>query len=98
MTFSPATIFRILSLLKLLEMRKLIIVCPNLERDDGHQKDIASHVYLKNWGIVCWNFKELPNLIDQAADFQITQYERKEFSGGPFIDKVVQDLYFKNAF
>jgi len=78
----------------LLEMRKRIIVVPNLERNDRHQKDIANVVSQKKWGLVCWHYRDIPVLIERAADFPMTPYERKEFSGGTYIDTIINELYF----
>jgi len=77
----------------LLEMRKRIIVVPNLERDDRHQKDLASIVSQKRWGLVCWRYQDLPALIERAADFALTPYERKEFTGGPYIESIIKAVY-----
>ena len=78
----------------LLEMRKRIIVCPNLDRDDSHQKDLAGVVSRRKWGLVCWHYQDLPELIIRASNFSMVPYERQEFFGGPYIDKIVRKLYF----
>jgi len=80
----------------LLEMCKHIIVCPNLDRDDSHQKDLAGVVSRKKWGLVCWHYQDLHELIARASDFPIVPYERQEFFGGPYINKIVRKLYFSN--
>jgi beta-1,4-N-acetylglucosaminyltransferase len=82
---------------KLLEMRKRIIVFPNLQRDDSHQRDLADVVSRRKWGLVCWNYQDLPAVIAGAADFPIEPYERREFSGGPYINAIVQQLYFRHG-
>lgn len=78
----------------LLEMRKRIIVVPNLDRDDSHQKDLADVVSRKKWGLVCWRYQDLPELIVRAIDFPISLYEHQAFFGGPYINKIVRKLYF----
>ena len=78
----------------LLEMRKRIIVFPNLDRDDSHQKDLAGIVSRKKWGLVCWHYQDLPELIVRAIDFPIVPYEHQEFLGGPYINNIVRKLYF----
>jgi beta-1,4-N-acetylglucosaminyltransferase len=82
------------TIFSLLEMRKRIIVFPNLDRDDSHQKDLAGVVEKNKWGLVCRHYQDLPELIERAGDFPIVSYERQEFSGGPYIDKIVRKLYF----
>lgn len=76
----------------LLEMGKRIVVFPNLDRDDRHQQDLAAVVGHRRWGIVCWRFEDLPEIIASAADFRMTPYEN-EFCGGPYISGMIRDLY-----
>lgn len=80
----------------LLEMRKRIIVVPNLDRDDSHQKDLAGVVSSKKWGLVCWHYQELPELIVSAINYPIVPYERQEFFGGPYLDTILRKQYFSN--
>jgi len=79
----------------LLEMRKRIIVFPNLDRDDSHQKDLADVVSRNKWGLVCWHYKDLPDLIVRAIDFPIVPYEHQAFFGGPCINNIIRKLYFR---
>jgi beta-1,4-N-acetylglucosaminyltransferase len=80
----------------LLEMRKRIIVFPNLDRDDSHQKDLAGVVEKNKWGLVCWSYQKLPELIMSALNFPMVPYQRQEFFGGPYIDNIIRKLYFSN--
>jgi beta-1,4-N-acetylglucosaminyltransferase len=77
----------------LLELQKRIIVVPNLERDDSHQKDLSEVVARKKWGLVCWNFAALPDLIADSLHFNILPYEHQRFFGGSYIDNMVRQLY-----
>lgn len=80
----------------LLEMSKRIIVVPNLERDDSHQKDLAGVVSSNKWGLVCWQYQELPELVMSALHFPMVPYQRQEFFGGPYIDDIIRRQYFSN--
>jgi len=82
------------SIFTLLEMKKRIIVIPNLERDDHHQNDLANIVSSKQWGLVCWNYEDLPSLIERSIKFPLVPYERKEFFGGQFLDELIKQTYF----
>ncbi len=82
------------TIFSLLEMRKRIIIVPNLDRDDSHQKDLAEVVSRKKWGLVCWRYQDLPDLIVHASKIPLELYRRQEFFGGPYINKVVNELYF----
>jgi beta-1,4-N-acetylglucosaminyltransferase len=77
----------------LLEMGKRIIVVPNLDRDDSHQKDLAGVVERNKWGLVCWSNQDLAELVMSAQHFTMTPYQRQEFFGGPYINKMVNKLY-----
>jgi beta-1,4-N-acetylglucosaminyltransferase len=78
----------------LLEMRKRIIVVPNLDRDDSHQKDLAGVVEKKQWGLVCWRFQDISELIERVSDFPAVPYQRQEFFGGTHIDAIIEKKYF----
>jgi beta-1,4-N-acetylglucosaminyltransferase len=78
----------------LLEMRKRIIVVPNLDRVDSHQKDLAGVVERKQWGQVCWRFQDISELLARADDFPAVPYQRQEFYGGSYIDDLARKLYF----
>jgi len=77
----------------LLEMQKRIVVVPNLERDDSHQKDLSDVVARKKWGLVCWHFEALPDLIVHSTHFNMLPYEHQKFFGGGYIDNMVRELY-----
>jgi beta-1,4-N-acetylglucosaminyltransferase len=78
----------------LLEMGKRIIVVPNLDRDDSHQRDLAGVVEKKQWGLVCWSFQDISELIEHALDFPAVPYQRQEFYGGSYIGDMARKLYF----
>lgn len=78
----------------LLELGKHIIVVPNLDRDDGHQKDLAKVIEKKRWGLVCWKLDMLPALIEEAMACELAPYDRQEFSGGTLINEMIKNLYF----
>lgn len=64
---------------QLLELKKKIIVVPNLERIDKHQSDISSYMELRGHLLVCWNISELAEKIGLASDFNPVPYVKDEF-------------------
>ena len=82
------------TIFNLLERGKHIIVVPNLDRDDGHQRDLAEIISQKKWGLVCWELDTLPALIEKAATCELLPYDGQKFSGGPFINELIKNLYF----
>ena len=63
----------------LLEMKKLIIVVPNFDRIDQHQKEIASYIEDKNYGLVCYDTNNLYNLIDSIKGKKFAPYNKESF-------------------
>lgn len=78
---------------RLLDMGKRLIVVPNLKRDDCHQKDLAAVVARKKWALVCWRLEDLPGLISGAFEQPLAAYERQEFFGGSYINRIIDALY-----
>lgn len=73
---------------KLLEMNKLIIVVPNLDRIDQHQNEIANFVELNNYGIIVRDVKTLNEGLLKINTFKKNKYEKEEF----FLIKKIIDL------
>ncbi len=67
------------SIYKLLELRKIVIVVPNLERVDKHQSDIAKFLEENKYALIVWNLEELPAVLQSADIFQPTLFEKNHF-------------------
>ncbi|CAA0124440.1 UDP-N-acetylglucosamine--N-acetylmuramyl-(pentapeptide) pyrophosphoryl-undecaprenol N-acetylglucosamine transferase [BD1-7 clade bacterium] len=71
------------SIYKLLEMNKKIIVVPNLERIDSHQKDIAEFLEENNYAMVAWDVKVVVEKIEASKKFTPAVYKKRKFFGAP---------------
>ena len=64
---------------RLLELRKKIIIVPNLERVDKHQADISEFMEEKNHALVSWSTDELESKIIDSIDFLPSMYKKDSF-------------------
>lgn len=64
---------------KLLELRKKIIIFPNLDRIDKHQSDIANFMDKNGHVLVAWTKKELEDAIYYCSEFNPIPYVKNEF-------------------
>jgi len=76
---------------KLLEKKKKIIVVPNLDRADVHQREIAEFVEINNYGLVCWDLSDLSDLLLTASSFNFNYFAKKEF----FAKSILNNLLSK---
>ena len=64
---------------KLLELRKKIVVVPNLERVDKHQSDIARFLEDNNYALVVWDLNTLLDILRSLDNFHPSTYEKEPF-------------------
>ena len=64
---------------ELLELRKPLVVVPNLERVDKHQADLAEFIERGNYAVVCRELSDLPQAVEQAAQGCFVQYQKRPF-------------------
>ncbi|MCD9497746.1 PssE/Cps14G family polysaccharide biosynthesis glycosyltransferase [Photobacterium carnosum] len=64
---------------KLLELNKLIIVVPNLNRVDKHQSDITNFIQEKKYGLVCWNLSLFEDVFYKLDGFKRNRYVKNNF-------------------
>ena len=64
----------------LLEMGIQPIVIPNMERRDKHQAQLAKYLEEKNYCLVCWDLKNLENLILSFNKQNFSNYTKTPFS------------------
>lgn len=67
------------SIYRLLEMGKKIIVEPNLERLDQHQKDISEYVENNGYCMVLWDIELLAKYIVDSESFKPNIYIKQPF-------------------
>lgn len=63
----------------LLEMNKTIIVVPNLDRIDHHQKEIANYIANKNYCSVCFDVNNINSLINSIKEKKFAPYKKESF-------------------
>jgi beta-1,4-N-acetylglucosaminyltransferase len=64
---------------QLLEIKKTIIVVPNLMRRDKHQLDIAKFVDENNYGLVAYDFSQLKPFIKHIDEFTANVFMKDKF-------------------
>lgn len=72
-----------------LEMRKRLIVVPNLERADKHQTDLANYVSEKNLALVCYNVDDLIEAINKLDSMRFNIYKKDQFNKFEIIDDLI---------
>jgi UDP-N-acetyl-D-mannosaminouronate:lipid I N-acetyl-D-mannosaminouronosyltransferase len=69
------------SVFHLLEIGKPVVVVPNFERVDEHQKDIADFVFQNNYASVCRNLSSLEQSVLSAISDNYSSYQSDPFYG-----------------
>jgi UDP-N-acetyl-D-mannosaminouronate:lipid I N-acetyl-D-mannosaminouronosyltransferase len=69
------------SVFHLLEIGKPIVVVPNFERIDAHQKDLANFVERNNYASVCNNLNQLAQCVIEASSKTFSSYQTDPFCG-----------------
>lgn len=67
------------SIYRLLELRKKIIIVPNLERVDKHQNDIATFMDEHQYALVLWDFSQLSSVMKKILTFSPVIYDKDPF-------------------
>ena len=73
------------SVYQLLEMRKKLVIVPNLERVDKHQLDICQFMQEHNHASVCQDLSQLSDYVENAFTQQFDVYNSDKFIGIPII-------------
>ncbi len=74
------------SVFYLLEIAKPLLIVPNFDRIDNHQRDIADFVIKNNYASVCFDLAQLEKDIQESTCKSFAQYQKKHFCG---YDKIV---------
>ena len=69
------------SVFHLLEIAKPIVVVPNFERVDEHQKDLADFVSQNNYATVCNDLQQLGQCVTDAISNNFSPYQMNPFYG-----------------
>lgn len=82
------------SVYSLLEMGKKVIVIPNLQRVDKHQKELARFVEMNDYAYVAWNLEQIDSLINSIEDKHFKVYNKDSFNKVDEINRIINNLYF----
>ncbi|GLS89025.1 hypothetical protein GCM10007916_00920 [Psychromonas marina] len=67
------------SIFRLLELRKKIIIIPNVDRIDTHQTDIAKYMGDNQHALICDDLSALGENISQSSTFKYIPYLKEGF-------------------
>lgn len=73
----------------LLEKKKKIIVVPNLERKDKHQKDLAKYIDNMNYAFVAFDFKDIDRMLKKISHTKFKKYSKTKFFGSEEILRAI---------
>lgn len=67
------------SVYRLLELKKKIIIVPNMTRVDTHQMDLANYMKDNKFALVCTDLNELSDMLKNFNSIQIKEYKFDPF-------------------
>ncbi len=81
------------SVYRLLELKKKIIIVPNMTRIDGHQIDLANFMKDNKFTLVCTEIKELDQMIKNFNSTEIEKYKFDPFFKQDEIIDIIKKAY-----
>ena len=64
---------------KLLELQKKMIIVPNLERSDAHQRDIADYMHTNGYAYAVTDYSEIPAVLNRISSINFLIFNKREF-------------------
>lgn len=64
---------------QLLEMKKKLIIVPNLDRIDKHQSDISNFMNKNNYALTIENYNEIKNKIELSKNIKLDEFVKDPF-------------------
>jgi len=80
---------------RLLELRKRLVVVPNLTRADPHQRELAHFVDSNHYAVVCQEPTSIAESIRAMRDFDFKPFVKPAFSGGSLLLEKIEHSYLK---
>ncbi|MDN4503159.1 PssE/Cps14G family polysaccharide biosynthesis glycosyltransferase [Alteromonadaceae bacterium BrNp21-10] len=76
---------------RLLELGKPLILVPNLERVDQHQKDLARFMEQGNYAYTAWAVEKIPFYLDKIRndEFNLEIFTKENFSAKEYLQDVI---------
>lgn len=81
------------SVYRLLELKKKIIIVPNMTRVDGHQMDLANFMKDNKFALVCTEIEELDRMIKNFNSSDIKEYKFDPFFKQDEIIGIINKAY-----
>jgi beta-1,4-N-acetylglucosaminyltransferase len=86
------------SIYRLLELKKKIIIIPNIERVDKHQIEIAEYMKENKYALMCSNIKELNLSIDNIMNVELKSFQKEEFFVHSQIREMIENMYRRDIY
>jgi beta-1,4-N-acetylglucosaminyltransferase len=67
------------SVYRLLELKKKIIIIPNLERVDKHQIEIAEYMQENRHALMCSDIHDLHFAVDDIMNIELAEFKKEDF-------------------
>lgn len=80
------------SVYSLLELKKRIIVVPNMYRVDPHQQELAKYVENNSFALVCWNIDDILMYIQKSTKFEPNVYIKDRSIAAELINGIINEL------
>ena len=81
------------SIYRLLEIKKKMIIIPNIERVDKHQIEIAEFMKENGYALMCSDFNELHFAVDQIRNTELKVFQKEDFFAHFQIRNMLNTLY-----
>lgn len=81
------------SVYRLLELKKKIIIVPNMARVDNHQMDLANFMKDNRFALVCTDINRLGDMIKNVISTQIEEYTFEPFFKQNEILNIIKEAY-----
>jgi UDP-N-acetylglucosamine transferase subunit ALG13 len=81
------------SVYKLLELKKKIVIVPNMDRVDKHQMEIALYMSNAGYARMCVNFEQLHATIHEIMSTEVKEFKKEKFFAHFKINEIIRKLY-----
>jgi beta-1,4-N-acetylglucosaminyltransferase len=78
------------SVYRLLELKKKIIIIPNMERVDKHQIEIAEYMKEKGHALMCSDINELRLAIGGIMGVELEEFKKEDFFSHIYIKEMIE--------
>jgi beta-1,4-N-acetylglucosaminyltransferase len=83
------------SVYRLLELKKKIIIIPNIERVDKHQVEIAEYMNENGHALMCSDINEINFYIDKIMNAELKFFKKEDFFVHFHIGEMIKKIYIE---